>query len=195
MRLTNKRILLALSLTLSMVLTLAASGGALSADKHPGANPCAANPCAAMNPCSMKNPCAAIQASSDNVPIRRWPLKDYKKVVERGTLLWNDTRLGTSGVSCASCHPNGALLNAKPFPKHIKMTGDIVTLDQMINFCMINPMKAAKPLAWNSQKLTALAAYVTEQTLKKKNPCAANPCSMNPCATRNPCSMKNPCGN
>ncbi len=195
MRLTRKKTLLAWSLTLSMVLTLAASGGALAADKHPGANPSAAmnpcsmkNPCAA-NPCSMKNPCSAKQTSSQNVPIRNWPLKDYKKVVERGELLWNDTRLGASGTSCASCHPNGALLNAKPYPKHIKMTGDIVTLDQMINFCMINPMKA-KPLAWNSQKLTALAAYVTEQTLNKKNPC-----SMNPCAAKNPCSMKNPCGN
>ncbi len=187
MRLTRKKTLLAWSLTLSMVLMLAASGDTLAADKHPGANPCAANPCAT-NPCSMKNPCSARQTSSDIVPIRKWPLKNYKKVVEKGKLLWNDTKLGTSGTSCASCHPNGALLDAKPYPRHIKMTGDIVTLDQMINFCMTNPMKA-KPLVWNSQKLTALAAYVTEQTLKK------NPCSMNPCATRNPCAMKNPCGN
>ncbi len=189
MRLTRKKTFLAWSLTLSLVLTLAASGVAPAADKQQ-----AANPCAAKNPCAMKNPCAAKQSASDNVLIRKWPLKNYKKVVERGEFLWNDTRLGTSGTSCASCHPNGALLNAKPYPKHVKMTEDIVTLDQMINFCMINPMKA-KPLAWNSQKLTALAAYVTEQTLKMKNPCSANPCAAkNPCSA-NPCAMKNPCGN
>ena len=99
------------------------------------------------------------------MPIRKWPLKNYKQVLKKGARLWNDTKLGTSGTSCASCHPNGALLSPKPYPRHIKMTGDIVTLDQMINFCMINPMKA-KPLNWNSQKMTALAAYIMRQSRK-----------------------------
>ncbi len=193
MLLTGKRTLL---LILSLTLMLAASPGAFAAGgENPcGGNPCATNPCAtknpcatnpcAANPCAMKNPCAAKQAAEAVIPIRKWPLKNYNSVVKKGARLWNDTRLGTSGISCASCHPNGALLTSKPWPKHVKMTMDIVTLDQMINFCMMNPMKA-KPLAWNSQKLTALAAYVTEQTAKS----GANPCSM-----LNPCAMLNPCG-
>ena len=195
MLLRGKRTLLLL--VLSIALTLMVSGGAFaSGGENPcGANPCATNPCSMKNPCAANpcamNPCAAKQSGEKNILIRKWPLKNYKKVVARGARLWNDTSLGTAGVSCASCHPNGALLNSKPWPKHIKMTEDIVTLDQMINFCMMNPMKA-KPLAWNSQKLTALAAYVMKQSRAK----GMNPCSMmNPCGSMNPCSMKNPCGN
>ncbi len=183
MLLRGKRTLLLL--VLSIALTLMVSGGAFaSGGENPcGANPCATNPCSMKNPCAANpcamNPCAAKQSGEANILIRKWPLKNYKKVVARGARLWNDTSLGTAGVSCASCHPNGALLNSKPYPKHVKMTEDIVTLDQMINFCMMNPMKA-KPLAWNSQKLTALAAYVMKQSRAKG---------------MNPCSMKNPCGN
>ncbi|OGQ56049.1 MAG: hypothetical protein A3J24_05995 [Deltaproteobacteria bacterium RIFCSPLOWO2_02_FULL_53_8] len=68
---------------------------------------------------------------------------------------------------------------------------------------MTNPMKG-KPLAWNSQEMTALAAYITANSMESaamnpcnmKNPCnLKNPCDMkNPCAKKNPCSMKNPCG-
>ncbi len=170
MLLTAKRTLILLLLSLALIF--AASEGVFAAG---GNNPCGENPCA------MKNPCAAKQAAGAVTLIRKWPLKNYNMVVKRGARLWNDTRLGTSGTSCASCHPNGALLNSKPYPKHVKMTMDIVTLDQMINFCMMNPMKA-KPLAWNSQKLTALAAYITEQILKKGAP------------AKNPCAMQNPCG-
>ena len=58
------------------------------------------------------------------------------------------------------------------------MAGDIVTMDQMINFCMINPMKG-KPLAWNSQEMTALGAYITANSKESAMP------MMNPCAPKN----------
>jgi hypothetical protein len=45
---------------------------------------------------------------------------------------------------------------------------------------MLNPMKG-KPLAWNSQEMTAIAAYA-----------AAN--AKEDAAVVNPCAMKNPCG-
>ena len=38
------------------------------------------------------------------------------------------------------------------------MVGDVVTLDQMINYCMLKPMKG-KPFARDSKELTAMAAY------------------------------------
>jgi len=113
--------------------------------------------------------------------IRKYRMTDEAAVLRLGERLWTDTTLGRSGSSCSTCHPGGALLNSRPYPKYIGMADDVLTLDQMINFCMKNPMKA-KPLGWNSQKMTALAAYVTAHS----GGAAANPCS-----AKNPC---NPCG-
>lgn len=141
------------------------------------------------NPCSKmpRNPCA-----SKNIPVRKNPVKDSAKLKEMSEKLWAATSLGASGNSCATCHPNGAGLKKEPFPKYIKMADDILTTDQMINFCMVNPMKG-KPLAWNSQEMTALAAYVSANS--KESAATMNPCSMkNPCNLKNPCGMKNPCG-
>lgn len=146
------------------------------------------------NPCSKmsRNPCAA-----KNIPVRKNPVKDSAKLKGMSEKLWASAALGTSGNSCATCHPNGAGLKKEPFPKYIKMADDILTMDQMINFCMTNPMKG-KPLAWNSQEMTALAAYVSANSKESAamNPCnMKNPCgAQNPCAKKNPCSMKNPCG-
>jgi hypothetical protein len=36
-----------------------------------------------------------------------------------------------------------------------------VDAEQMVQFCMINPMQA-KPLAWDSKELAALTAFVVE---------------------------------
>lgn len=93
------------------------------------------------------------------IPIRKEPMTDMKMLHESSLKLWNDTELGKSGKSCSSCHPDGMLLSMRAYPRYIKMTGDILTLDQMINFCMKNPMKA-KPLKWNSKEMTTLAHYV-----------------------------------
>ncbi len=94
------------------------------------------------------------------MPIRTEAITDMKMLDESSLELWSDTKLGKSGKSCASCHPDGMLLSKRAYPRYIKMTGDILTLDQMINFCMKNPMKA-KPLKWNSKEMTTLAHYVT----------------------------------
>ena len=147
-----------------VLITLCLVDGAAAKDK----NPCSKNPCMAKNPCASKN-----------IPIRKNPIKDSATLKEMGEKLWGDTALGTSGMACGTCHPDGARLKKGPFPKFIKMTGDIVTMDQMINFCMVNPMKG-KLLAWNSQEMTALAAYITANSRESA-------------ATVNPCSMKNPC--
>ncbi len=138
------------------------------------ANPCAANPCAAKG----------------NVMIRNKPFVEESKLSAMGKRLWEDASIGSSGVSCATCHPSGQGLYSEPYPKYIAMTKDFVTLDQMINFCMKNPMKGDY-LPWNSREMTALASYVMANSLPK-NPCAANPCAANPCAA-NPCAA-NPCG-
>ena len=149
-------------------------------------NPCSANPCGMKNPCSAKNPCAAAPKN-----IRKTAVRDMDVLMNTAEKLWNDPKLGTAGVSCATCHPDGMGLKAEPFPRHMKMANDILTLDQMINFCMTNPMKG-KALQWNSTEMTALAAYVKAHT--KEGDHEHKSCSTNPCGMKNPCSMKNPCG-
>ena len=141
--------------------------------KHNPCNPCSmkkmANPC---NPCNMKkaNPCsmAANPCSSGNVDIRHSKFKNYQEAVDMGRKMWHDDTLGTSGVACLSCHADYQLLNLEKrqnFPHYVKMTGDVVTLDQMINYCMTNPMKG-KPFAWNSKEMTAMAAYYRSYRMK-----------------------------
>jgi cytochrome c len=158
-------------LVLAMVFTLGLAGSAGAKDE---------------NPCAMKN--AKSNAASQNKPIRKEKIKDYDALVKKGVSLWTDASLGKSGISCSTCHPGGAGLKAEPFPKHIAMADDIITMDQMINFCMTNPMKA-KPLQWNSIEMTALASYVKANAGAKAE--VQNPCSMkNPCGVKNPCSMR-----
>lgn len=124
-------------------------------------NPCsmtpAANPC---NPCSMK-PAKGQWGTPGNTPIREHAFDDFRQAVAMGERMWNDETLGSSGMACASCHTGHANLNLdknQNYPHFVNMVGDVVTLDQMINYCMLNPMKG-KPYAQNSKELTALAAY------------------------------------
>jgi cytochrome c553 len=138
-----------------------------------------------------KNPYSAKNTYGENTyagntyatkskPIRKTPITDSVKLMQMGEKLWNDTKLGTSGSACATCHPDGQGLKTAPFPKYIEMPDDILTLDQMIGFCITILMKG-KALPWNSEKMTALAAYAQSHAKEESKPV-------------NPCSMKNPCG-
>lgn len=128
-------------------------------------NPCSMkkrpNPC---NPCSMKkNPCNPCAGKGDEGPTLTRPhaFDKFEQAVALGKKLWHDEKLGTSGLACASCHADYENLNLEKnqnFPHYVNMVGDVVTLDQMINFCMVNPMKG-KQLEKNSKEMTALAAY------------------------------------
>jgi len=133
-----------------LVLVFMAAPSAMAAD-----NPC--NPCAMKdvgNPC---NPCAA----SAPTPIRPHAFNSFQQAADLGKTMWNDASLGTSGLSCINCHDGYENLNLdknQNFPHHVNMVGDVVSLDQMINFCMVNPMKG-KQFEKNSKELTAMAAY------------------------------------
>jgi len=110
----------------------------------------------ANNPCSM-NPCSVDQKK----PIRKHAFNSFQQAVAMGKKMWADENLGTSEVACLSCHADHDLLHLdrnQNFPHYVKMVGDVVTLDQMINYCMLNPMKG-KQFEQNSKELTAMAAY------------------------------------
>ena len=152
-------------------------------------NPC--NPCAKkMNPC---NPCEG----SGKRHIRSERITDHKKLISIGEKLWNDTKLGKSGLSCMSCHAGNENLNFDShhgeWPHNVPgMTDDILTLTQMINYCMINPMEG-KQLDPNSVEMTAMAAfYLHLVKTHDHHPCDM-PCG-HPCGPRkkeNPCNPFN----
>jgi cytochrome c len=83
-----------------------------------------------------------------------------------GEKLFNDNSLSSNGLSCATCHANGAGYNAtfkNEYPHMVAMGQrdfglDMVHLDEMVQICMVAPM-AADPLAWGSKELAALTEY------------------------------------
>ncbi len=97
----------------------------------------------------------------------------YKPMAGEATLgekLFNDVKLSTNGMSCATCHANHGAFQAsfaKPYPHTVAMAKEqlgrkTVYLDEMIQGCMVMPM-AAKPLAWDSKELAGLVAYLQVQ--------------------------------
>jgi cytochrome c len=99
--------------------------------------------------------------------------KELMVAAERGKVLFNDPALGTTGMSCSSCHMEGGTkpgkmgdMEIKPFmnvavsyPKYVGMAGKVITLDQIVNICIMKPMKGT-PLKWDDQRLADLSAYV-----------------------------------
>ncbi len=148
------------------------------------ANPC--NPCGGkrVNPC---NPCAAKPV----VQIRATQQPSLKRLVKQGEMAWNNEKLGNSGFSCMTCHDDHELLTNKPWPHYIKMAKDVFTLDQMTNFCMLNPMDGKK-IDPSSLQMTAMSAFYRDY-MKRWKPIVPNKGKGNPC---NPCGggMMNPCG-
>lgn len=200
--------------------------GETSSMQLASANPC--NPCSMKmkhnpcNPCGMKNPCAgsSVKASDitrpGNSKAYRVSSRKHDEILKQGKALWNDPELSSNGLSCQSCHMQGANFNKSyldAYPHRVEMVAaqagisSAITAEQMVQFCMVVPM-AAKPLGWGSRELAALTAYVEETSqpgfamMPRANPCGMkktkNPCGMknpcNPCGMKhNPCSMKNPC--
>jgi len=116
------------------------------------------------NPCSMSaNPCSMNPCSADvKKKIRPQAFNSFQEAVDMGRKMWNDDEgMGKAGVACLSCHADFDLLNLEKrqnFPHYVKMVGDVVTLDQMINYCLLNPMDGQQ-LDQNSKEMTAMAAY------------------------------------
>jgi len=61
---------------------------------------------------------------------------------------------------CAQCHPNPANSHPETYPKFQKQIGKVVTLSEMINWCIRNPLEGM-PLEVDSPEMTALVAYAT----------------------------------
>jgi thiosulfate dehydrogenase len=100
------------------------------------------------------------------------PEEAMKASVIRGKALFSDPSLGTNGKTCNDCHLDGGAkegmmgkMVVKPFhevneeyPRYWMMADRVMTLDQVINWCIMTPLEG-EPLKWDDQKLTDLAAY------------------------------------
>lgn len=100
------------------------------------------------------------------------PAAEMKASIERGMKLFNDPELGTTGQTCSTCHMEGGTMPGKmgdmtvkafdsvntKYPMYWMMAKKVMTLDQVVNFCIVTSLKG-KPLAWDDQKLTDLVAY------------------------------------
>ena len=100
--------------------------------------------------------------------IRNGSFRNFQQAADAGKRMWADEALGNSGVACLSCHADFDLLNLEKrqnFPHYVEMVDDVVTLDQMINYCMLNPMQGEQIDA-NSKEMTAMAAYYRAYRMK-----------------------------
>ena len=97
----------------------------------------------------------AMQADTFGNPGSLW--------VTRGAALWDEKR---GRGACASCHGKAETSMkgvAARYPKHDAALGRVVNLEQRINAC-VEGRQQAPALAWESEALLALTAYVAAQS-------------------------------
>jgi thiosulfate dehydrogenase len=91
----------------------------------------------------------------------RW-MEQFEAVAAQGRELWTSPELGTNGVACAQCHPNGANTHPETYPKFQKQMGRVVELWEMINWCIRNPLEGEE-LAADDPKMVAIQAYLAKE--------------------------------
>jgi len=89
----------------------------------------------------------------------RWQ-KEFMTVVAEGDKLFHSSSLGKNKVSCDQCHPNGANTHPETYPKFQKQIGKVISLFEMVNWCLRNPLEG-ESLAADDPKMVALLAYIT----------------------------------
>jgi len=92
---------------------------------------------------------------------------EYMAAVKAGRAVFTDSKLGSNGVVCAQCHPNGANTHPETYPKFQKQLGRVTQLWEMVNWCIRNPLEG-KNLAADDPKMTAILTYITHERRGKK---------------------------
>ena len=104
--------------------------------------------------------CFPIQADEfTKKDLDRWQ-KEFMTVVAEGEKLFHSSSLGKNKVSCDQCHPNGANTHPETYPKFQKQIGKVISLFEMVNWCLRNPLEG-ESLAADDPKMVALLAYIT----------------------------------
>ena len=89
--------------------------------------------------------------------LKRWEAQ-FMSVVQEGRALWTSGDLGTNGVACAQCHPNATNTHPESYPKFQKQLGRVISMWEMFNWCLRNPLEG-EPLDADDPKMVALLAY------------------------------------
>ena len=106
---------------------------------------------------------AAFSAAARE-PFTKEELADQEKAllaaVDHGRDLWHGSNpsMSTNGLACGNCHPDAAASNPHTFPKYQSDLGKVITLRDMINWCITVP-QGGKPLDVNSDDMVAMEAY------------------------------------
>ena len=90
--------------------------------------------------------------------VERWTA-EYMTVVQQGRELWTSGSLGTNGVACAQCHPNGADTHPETYPKFQQQLGRVIPLRDMINWCLLNPLEG-EAIPADDPRMVAIEAYL-----------------------------------
>jgi thiosulfate dehydrogenase len=104
-------------------------------------------------------PLGAVADEFTAEDVKRWQ-DQYMQVAEQGRKLWGNPELGTNGVACGQCHPNGSNTHPETYPKFQKQLGKVVPMWEMVNWCIRNPLEG-QALAPDDPRMTAILAYVT----------------------------------
>ena len=91
--------------------------------------------------------------------LERWD-KEFMTVVMEGEKLFHSSSLGKNKVSCDQCHPNAANTHPETYPKFQQQIGRVISLFEMVNWCLRNPLEG-DPLAADDPKMVALLSYMT----------------------------------
>jgi len=91
-------------------------------------------------------------------------------LVAKGEALFDSLQLSENGLTCKSCHYKFEAYTEtflKPYPHAVDMAAkraglDQVDADEMVQLCLVVTMDS-KTLAWDSEDLAALTAYVLQQ--------------------------------
>jgi len=101
----------------------------------------------------------SIQAGEfTQADLERWD-KEFMTVVNKGEKLFHSA-LGTNHVSCDQCHPNAANTHPETYPKFQQQIGRVISLFEMVNWCIQNPLEG-DPLPADDPKMVALLSYIT----------------------------------
>jgi thiosulfate dehydrogenase len=103
-------------------------------------------------------------STSAREPFTKDELADQEKAllasVDHGRDLWHGSNpsMSSNGLACGNCHPDAAASNPHTFPKYQSDLGKVITLREMINWCITVP-QGGKPLDVSSDDMTAMEAY------------------------------------
>lgn len=85
--------------------------------------------------------------------------QEYMAAVKEGRKVFTDPKLGTNGIVCAQCHPNGANTHPETYPKFQKQLGKVAQMWEMVNWCIRNPLEG-KNLAADGPRMNAILSYI-----------------------------------